>query len=550
MALIKCKKCRNEVPDDASFCPYCGSPMGNFVESVPEEYDDSTQKKKTWIWILVVVALFLIGGICFYIFDKNINISEVSNENDKDSLDVVVEEEPKEAVVELTPGFIEAIKKYNKFGVFSDGLAVVRKGDRWGYINTKGEEVIPTKINALLVGNFSDGLAFVSPDVNGGADFYVIDKEGKTVFKGKHFYLDANGYGMDSDDMPYFIEGKLYVITHNGDEFKYDIYDKQGNKTGSVDYEIGNNFYKNHQTGEYTLFSKSHDDRYDESDSNNKDQTYGLKNLSGKVIIPPDYDEINGQRDGTVKISNGVVLVAITEYDENYDGGEDGNTKYHWGYADLKGNDTFTTEEKNRWYQSKKSAKQNTSNEKPEWLQGRWIGSTASGNSVEVIIEGDVFTEKIEGQVTYSGSYDFNGDMLIYDNASAFWPVDKDSKALTLDGRPMRKAGAGASTSSSRGYYSDEEGSSHSSYRFSSAHDVIGYLSGRTFYNGSRRLRIRPDGVWLNDYCATGAPSVERFESWKALVRAFTATGQRLSFLIDPIHGQITDEAGDVFSLR
>lgn len=103
----------------------------------------------------------------------------------------------------------------------------------------------------------------------------------------------------------------------------------------------------------------------------------------------------------------------------------------------------------------------------------------------------------------------------------------------------------GASGSSSYDY-----GSSSRSYRFSSADDVIGWLTDKTFYNGSRRLRIRPSGVWLNDYCATYAPVVERYESWKALIRAMTATGQRLSFFVNPIDGEITDEAGDVFRLR
>ncbi len=121
-----------------------------------------------------------------------------------------------------------------------------------------------------------------------------------------------------------------------------------------------------------------------------------------------------------------------------------------------------------------------------------------------------------------------------------------------------------AAESSSNGYresnYSTNEdlslngnsqsGSSYRSYRFSSADDVIGWLSDKTFYNGSRRLRIRPNGVWLNDFCATSAPVVERFESWKALVRAMGVIGQRVSFFVNPIDGEITDEAGDVFRLR
>ena len=107
-----------------------------------------------------------------------------------------------------------------------------------------------------------------------------------------------------------------------------------------------------------------------------------------------------------------------------------------------------------------------------------------------------------------------------------------------------------SSNQSSDSYNTNYGGSDQRSYRFSSEQDVIGYLADKTFYNGSDRLRIRPDGVWVNDYCATFAPTVERYESWKALIRAITATGQRVSLLVDPIHGQVIDSAGDVYSLR
>lgn len=92
--------------------------------------------------------------------------------------------------------------------------------------------------------------------------------------------------------------------------------------------------------------------------------------------------------------------------------------------------------------------------------------------------------------------------------------------------------------------------SSTSSSRFSTAYDVIGYLVDKSFYNGNRRLRIRENGVWFNDMCVTGAPKVEKFESWKALIRAYTPTGQRFSYLIDPVNGQVTDDTGDIFTLR
>ena len=106
---------------------------------------------------------------------------------------------------------------------------------------------------------------------------------------------------------------------------------------------------------------------------------------------------------------------------------------------------------------------------------------------------------------------------------------------------------------SSSSTYSDDNSYSGRGYRFSSAQDVIGWLADKSFYNDDIgiRVRIRPNGIWFNDMCATGAPIVERWESWKALIRAYSiATGAWFSILVDPINGSITDEAYDVYRLR
>lgn len=97
---------------------------------------------------------------------------------------------------------------------------------------------------------------------------------------------------------------------------------------------------------------------------------------------------------------------------------------------------------------------------------------------------------------------------------------------------------------------STQSPSSNSSFHFSTAYDVTGYLADKSFYSSNRRLRIRENGIWINDMCVTGAPHVERFETWKALIRAYTPTGQRLSFLIDPVHSLIIDEEGVEYHLK
>ena len=99
----------------------------------------------------------------------------------------------KEAIVELTPEFIKNIEKYDILCIFSEGLAAVSKDNKWGYINTKGQEVIPTQIDAFCVGRFSEGLAFVAKEKDKEV-FSVIDAKGNIIFDGKGFYYSGKSY--------------------------------------------------------------------------------------------------------------------------------------------------------------------------------------------------------------------------------------------------------------------------------------------------------------------------------------------------------------------
>ena len=345
MALIKCSECGHEVSDRASACPNCGCPIGNVGIIQEEIIDPEPKKKKGWIWALIVVLLCLIGGGGYYAYTHLVNKNNAENEN-------VDSSNSKEDIVELTPKFIKAIEKYDQLGLFSEGLAAAYKGEKWGYINTKGEEVIPTTIEAQCVGSFSEGLAFVLT-YDG---FNVIDKEGKIVFKGKS-YFDAMHY--ECEDMPYFINGKLYVPIQDdkGYDFKYAVYDKQGNKIQTTSLAEGKKVYQENRNGKYSIFSEEH--RVTEQANYS---TVGLKDSIGKEVLSADYMLINGHASGTTNFSNGVVLVVLSEeIDEEEEYEDKGGiisegTRYYYGYADMKGNDTFAAEQKERCYESKKTS--------------------------------------------------------------------------------------------------------------------------------------------------------------------------------------------------
>ena len=52
-----------------------------------------------------------------------------------------------QVTVEITPGLAEAVQNYDELREFHEGLAKVRRGSLWGFINKKGEEVVPCIYN-------------------------------------------------------------------------------------------------------------------------------------------------------------------------------------------------------------------------------------------------------------------------------------------------------------------------------------------------------------------------------------------------------------------
>lgn len=488
MALIKCNECGHEVSDKASMCPNCGCPIESLGAAKEEVMYEEPKKKKGWIWALIAVSLCLVLGGGYYAYTKFFkSVSE------------------KDAIVELTPEFIKAIEKYDQLGIFSEGYAAVRKGDRWGYINTKGEEVIPCNIDASCVGPFSEGLAFVDNNEIVGHEriFSVIDYNGNVIFKGKNYLNESTIF--ESHDMPYFIEGKIYVPTLDS---KQDVYDKQGNKLKTISCEEADTILSRYVNCSQECFFED-TNCIGEGEKRLFRRKWGVKDSVGKVLISAKYDEIaTTHRTNILRplISNGVILVVLEEPEEGHytDGSKYDPSIRHYGYADLKGNDTFSEELKARCLKAETKAMDNYKS----------------------------YLASFEQQELNDGEYS-NGE---YDD----YVISKDRIILDDENDNYNNSTASSSNSSS----------SSKGYRFSSPQDVIGWLADKSFYNGNRRLRIRPEGVWLNNYCATGAPNVERWESWKALIRAFTATGERLSFFVDPINGTVTDEASDVFRLR
>lgn len=432
MALIKCKECGHEVSDKASMCPNCGCPIESLGAAQEEVIYEEPKKKKGLIWALIVALLCLIGGGGYYAYSKFDDV-----ESDKD------------AIVELTPEFIKNIEKYDILCIFSEGLAAVSKDNKWGYINTKGQEVIPTKIDAYCVGRFSEGMAFVEKEKD-KEDFSIIDKKGNIIFQGKGYY--RRDVYQECQDMPYFINGKIYVPTKND---KYQVYDTKGAKLEVVNSKIGDSVYRQYEGAKHSVFFE------DLRVSENIDigiTKCGLKDSVGNVIISAKYDdigdkewfdrEVDNEYQHNACVSNGVVLVVLDELNEDYYLELEGKKVRHYGYADLKGNDTFTEHLKSLCQEAEIKAIQKKiyqgqeeydaeimeGNGNYDWLQGTWttkaiiMGQT---KLAKLVIDGNYATFYSDGEVLDKGEYEIYDDKINF--GSTYIHIDEEKQLIKYD---------------------------------------------------------------------------------------------------------------------
>lgn len=158
-------------------------------------------KIRLWVIIAIVLCLILGGG---YIL-KQFNIT-----NNKDS------------IVELTPDFIEAIQKYEQLKKFSEGYAAVCKDDKWGYINTKGKEIIQCQYSD--VNSFHEGYATVCKDDKWG----YVNTHGEELVKCQY-----------SDVFPFY-EG--YAAVCKDDKWGY--VDTKGKEIIQCQYSVVNCFFE------------------------------------------------------------------------------------------------------------------------------------------------------------------------------------------------------------------------------------------------------------------------------------------------------------------
>ena len=295
MALIKCSECGHEVSDKASVCPNCGCPIEKGLVCNDCGYSLSPTDKtcpncgcpvkgskigaKWKKPLFAAVALVAVLGMAYGIW-------AVQNGGLKE--------------IQITQGLTDAVHRYDEVSNFHEGLSAVCKSQKWGYINAKGEEVIPCKYVGAC--DFSEGLACVYLE---GDDMPIafIDKKGHIILEG--FFGDT-ALGEGSFWPISFKDGKCFVY----DKDRHDIWI---NKKGQIVDEPQQSESVVVEPSDYEVFYE--------------DGKYGIKDSLGNVIVTAKYSYINEYSQG--------LAVAYLDCDD----------KTIYGLVDKKGNDTFTKED-------------------------------------------------------------------------------------------------------------------------------------------------------------------------------------------------------------
>lgn len=257
MALIKCSECGKRISEYSDKCPNCGCPMDMIKSNMNDvvalndliqkdkqlSNDIGQQRKNVKVGLRIGVFVLLLALITWVVI-KCLSPSKIA--------DITIDK--------ITPELAEATKKYDELGWFSEGLARVLKGGKYGYIDKLGHEIIPCKYDDA--GGFEYGVAVVSLNDKEGA----IDHRGRIVIPIIYDWISFQERGRDETYCP---EDSIAVARKDG---KYGMIDITGKIIVPFEYDECFHFIE----GLAAII---------------KDGKLGFVNKKGDVIIPCIYDE-------------------------------------------------------------------------------------------------------------------------------------------------------------------------------------------------------------------------------------------------------------------
>lgn len=123
---------------------------------------------------------------------------------------------------------------------FNDGLAAVKKGDQWGFINTEGtlvidfrKDLVSTNIDRANYPVFIKDRCLISEEKEGISYFGYIDSSGKTVVE--PIFLNATNFNMDYAIVLALVKDEVGRNDLLGiDIFKYKYFEVLINNKGEI----------------------------------------------------------------------------------------------------------------------------------------------------------------------------------------------------------------------------------------------------------------------------------------------------------------------------
>ena len=176
------------------------------------------------------------------------------------------------AIDKVTPELAKAVTKYDKVSMFNEGVAIVQKDGKYGYINKLGEEIIPCKYDKAE--EFYNGLAVVGEMVTKDSFIYgCINLDDEMVIPLK--YDNIGGF-------------KLNQVTPARFKDKEGAIDVNGIVVIPFEYKLVAHFFE------------------DMALVINENNKVGFMDINGKLVIPFNYSDnrIEYFSEGLVPVEN------------------------------------------------------------------------------------------------------------------------------------------------------------------------------------------------------------------------------------------------------
>ncbi len=172
-------------------------------------------------------------------------------------------------------------------GDFQEGMCPVKKGEKWGFIDTTGKLVIDFTLDFnsfdFAYPFFSDGICMLPYSDNGHKAFKYIDKTGKTIFSIKNIPGATPFSGGYARIMEKGKKNRIYSVDKKGKEVK----------GSSISFKAFAPQLK------YFLYSEGMVKYIDPASS-----LYGYLNDKGKITIKPEYEEVEDFSEGLAAVKS------------------------------------------------------------------------------------------------------------------------------------------------------------------------------------------------------------------------------------------------------